>query len=108
LYAETLHFLAQHRWLWEVATTGLSYFTLIFEIGFAFLIWNRTLRGPIITAAACLHLGIALCMGLVTFSLMMMVLVLSFVPAEAIHGLLRRLVPAAETTPQVRLEMKSA
>src|SRR5207244_2703431 len=34
LYMGFLQFICQHRWLWELVTTGGSYFTLVFEVGF--------------------------------------------------------------------------
>lgn len=91
IYLETLRFLSRHRWMWETVMMAGSYGTLIFEITFPFLVWSRTLRWTMIVCAVLLHLGIALCMGLVTFSLMMLIGVLSFVPAEAIRELLARL-----------------
>jgi len=91
IYMAFLHFICQHRWLWELVTTGGSYFTLAFEIGFAFLIWNPRLRGTMVLSAVLLHTGIALFMGLVTFSLMMLIAVLAFVPVAAVRELLGRL-----------------
>src|SRR5207244_1967726 len=44
LYVEGLRWLSRHRWLWEVAMTGLTAGTLMFEIGFPFLVWHRSLR----------------------------------------------------------------
>lgn len=85
LYMSYLRFLAENRWLWELVITGGTAFTLAFEIGFPFLVWTRPLRWVMIVAAICLHLGIAFFMGLVGFSAIMVVLVLSFVPAEAFH-----------------------
>jgi hypothetical protein len=87
LYMNALYFLCEHRWLWELFMSGTAIFTLIFEIGFAVFVWNRHLRWLMIISAVMLHLGIAIFMGLVTFSLMMLVAVSSFVPAEAWHGL---------------------
>jgi hypothetical protein len=40
-----------------------------------------------VCAAAMLHTGIGLSMGLVTFSLMMLIMLLSFVPPEVIRAL---------------------
>jgi hypothetical protein len=88
IYAGVLHFISQHRWLWELVTTGGSYFTLGFEIGFPFLVWQPRLRWTMVLSAVLLHLGIALCMGLVTFSMMMLIAVLSFVPASTIEEFL--------------------
>jgi len=91
LYADALRFLAEHRWLWEMVTTGGTLFTLVFEISFPFLIWNPRLRRLVITAAVLLHLGIALVMGLVSFSIIMLTGVLSFVPSEAVRRFLNTL-----------------
>jgi hypothetical protein len=44
-----------------------------------------------VIAAVLLHIGIALCMGLVTFSLMMLTAVLVFIPAAAVRNLFSRL-----------------
>src|SRR5260370_41273569 len=85
-----LRLLCQLRWLFELVTEGVSYFPLVFEVGFAFLIWNRRLRPIMLLAAVQLHVGIALFMGLVTFSLMMLTLVLAFVPASAVREFLGR------------------
>jgi hypothetical protein len=91
LYADALRFLAEHRWLWEMVTTGGTLFTLVFEISFPFLIWNPRLRRLVISAAVLLHLGIALVMGLVSFSIIMLTGVLSFVPSEAVRRFLNTL-----------------
>ena len=91
IYNVFLQFVCQHRWLWELVTTGGSYFTLAFEIGFGVLIWTR-LRSTMVVAAVLLHTGIALFMGLVTFSLMMMVAVLAFIPGSLVRELVERLI----------------
>jgi hypothetical protein len=118
IYMAFLHFVCQHRGLWELVTTGGSYFTLIFEIFFlplAVFTWllelvtlklqglasgpggqsgvaikaitnlNHILRAIMVVSAVLLHTGIALFMGLVTFSMMMLVAVLAFVPAAAVR-----------------------
>jgi hypothetical protein len=87
-YAAYLRYLCQHRWLWEVVMQGGVLFTLVFEIAFAFAVWNRWLRWPMILGAVLLHTGIAIFMGLTTFSLMMLSAVASFVPAASIYRLL--------------------
>jgi hypothetical protein len=91
IYMAYLRFLAERRWLWELVITAGTTFTLAFEIAFAFVVWTRPMRWLMIISAVLLHTGIALFMGLVGFSLMMMVCVLSFVPAEATHAGLERL-----------------
>jgi hypothetical protein len=90
-YLAFLRFLSENRWLWEIFITGGVVFTLFLEISFAFLIWVRPLRWVMLTMAVMMHTGIAIFMGLNTFSLMMMGLLLSFVPLDTIHWLLRSL-----------------
>jgi len=64
---------------------GLGAGTLAFEIGFAFLIWNRELRPYLLAAAVGLHLGIAIALGLVAFSAAMLTCCLAFVPPNVIR-----------------------
>jgi len=82
-----LQFLCNHRVLWELAMTGGVAFTLAVEIGFPFLVWRKSLRGKMLVMAALMHVGIAVLMGLTTFSLTMMTLLLTFTPPEWIHRL---------------------
>src|SRR5262249_24749808 len=89
-YMNFLRFLCAHRWLWELCTSGAVVYTLVTEIGYPFLVWNRRLRWLMLTMAIGLHTGIALFMSLRTFSLMMVALNGSFVPASVIHRLLSR------------------
>ncbi len=90
LYMSYLHLLADNRWLWELVMTVSTTFTLAFEIAFPFVVWTRPMRWVMIVSAVFLHAGIAFFMGLVGFSLIMIVLVSSFLPAEAIHRWLGR------------------
>jgi hypothetical protein len=93
LYMNFIYLLVDHRWLWELFMSGTAIFTLVFEIGFPvfmFLayVWNSNIRWFVIAGAVFLHLGIAFFMGLVCFSLMMLVAVASFVPADSWRYLL--------------------
>jgi hypothetical protein len=86
------------RWIaqlpdWGVALvseTGVAV-TLAFEIGFAFLIWNRLLRPLILAAAFVLHGLIGLVMGLGAFSAIMLTACLAFVPPESMRWFLNAL-----------------
>jgi hypothetical protein len=84
LYRRTLEFLVRHRWLWETIMNVQVLFTFVVEIGLPFLIWNRHLRWVRICGSVLLHTGIGLFMGLVTFSLMMLAMLLAFVPPEVV------------------------
>lgn len=97
LYADFLRFLVEHRWLWEVVMTGGTAFTVLFELGFPFLIWQRATRWLMLSCAILLHTGIAIFMGLNTFSFMMLTLILCFVPASTVRQLRARWMAAWPT-----------
>jgi hypothetical protein len=92
VYLEMLRFLAAHRWLWELVMSTGTVFTLVFEIGFPFLVWNRRLRWLFIVGAVLLHGSIAVCMGLVSFSMMMLTGVASFVPPQVVNNFVLKVV----------------
>jgi len=80
------------RWLGNFSDPALEWFsslsvaaTLVFEIGFVFLIWNRSLRPLILATAVMLHLGIGVLMGLVGFGAIMLTGCISFIAPEAIR-----------------------
>lgn len=84
-YTKLLLFLSKHRWMWELVCAGGVIGTLFVELSFPFLVWNRFTRWIMICGSVLLHTMIALMMGLVTFSLVMIAMVLSFVPPEAVR-----------------------
>jgi hypothetical protein len=93
-YMAGLQFLSERRWLWELSMSAGCVFTLVLEIGLPFLVWNRRWRWWMVSGAVLLHTGIGVCMGLVTFGLFMLCMVMSFVPPEAVHELLNRIAAA--------------
>jgi len=80
-YEAYLRLLCDHRWLWEVMMSGGVIFTFAIEVGYPFLVWNRRLRPYMVAGALVMHTGIALTMGLRTFSMMMMIMNIAFLPA---------------------------
>jgi hypothetical protein len=85
-YYRLMQFLATHRWLWHTVTSLGIIYTLLVELAFPFLVWTRNWRWFMVCCSVLLHAGIGLCMGLTTFSLMMMIMVSSFLPAELFRG----------------------
>jgi predicted DCC family thiol-disulfide oxidoreductase YuxK len=73
-----LDLLARHYWLSNVAT----YSTLLIELAFPFLIWQRRTRPYLLAAAIFLHLQFALFMSLYYFSFVMIMGHMSFVRPE--------------------------
>ncbi len=102
LYYDALVFLTHHRWLWEIAMSSAALFTLWLEVSFSFLVWLPRWRWLMVGSAVLLHTGIGLFMGLVTFSLFMLVLLLAFIPPEIIHQLLLQLSTGGKTNPDAK------
>ncbi len=102
LYYDSLVFLCQHRWLWELAMTGGVVFTLFMEIGLPFLVWLPRWRWLMVGGAVLLHTGIGIFMGLTTFSLFMLCLVVSFIPPETIRYLLKQMKPQGKQPADAR------
>jgi hypothetical protein len=90
LYYEALRWLTHHRLAWEVVMSGGVFGTLALEISFPYLAWKRELRWLMVLGSVMLHTFIAVFMGLATFGLLMMALVLSFVPPKAVHRLFEK------------------
>lgn len=89
---------ASRMWVIEL----LTHTTLFWEISYVALIWPRATRPVMLLLAVPLHLGIAMCMGMVTFGLVMLIANLSFVPPALIRQLLDHqplAVKSAERTP---------
>lgn len=76
------------EWFWHYFCFFSTYSTLVFEIAFPFLIWNRYLRPWILFAAFMLHAGIALFMGLGGFGAIMLTGCMSFIPADGMRWFL--------------------
>jgi hypothetical protein len=89
-YTSLLVFLTKHKVLWEVVMTTGCVYTIVLETSFPFLVWNHKLKWIMICGSIMLHTGIGLLMGLTTFSLCMITLVLSFVPPAFIKNLIDR------------------
>lgn len=75
--------LAEHPWLINV----LSYGSVLFELGYGFLIWGRRTRTPMLLFAVALHVGVAATMGLWLFSIGMIAAHLAFAPRRWLDAL---------------------
>jgi hypothetical protein len=90
-YIDLMSFLTGHRWLWEVVFEGIGFATLALEIGFPLLVWSRSWRWLMVGGAVLLHTGISLAMGLASFGLITLSMLLAFIPPEEVHFFLRTL-----------------
>lgn len=76
------------------AIEALTHITLFWEVAYIALIWPRLTRPVMLLLAIPLHLGIAVCMGMITFGLIMIVANMAFLRPE----LVRRLLPDRTTS----------
>ena len=58
---------------------------LVWEITYIGLIWPRLTRPFMLAMAVPLHLGIAVCMGMITFGLIMIVGNMAFIPPDVVR-----------------------
>jgi hypothetical protein len=90
VYVWFLKQLASIQLVFLVFLTIAGYFTLVFEIGYAFMIWRPKTRWWWLGGAIMLHGGIGLFMGLKTFSLMMLVMNMAFLTNQEVSWFLRK------------------
>ncbi len=73
------------RWPWVI--NGLSHLTVAWELSYIALIWPRLTRPIMLALAVPLHMGIALCLGMITFGLIMLVTNIAFIRPGVILNL---------------------
>ncbi|UUO08332.1 HTTM domain-containing protein [Blastopirellula sp. J2-11] len=89
-------------WLaaYPLVINALTQISVAWELTYTFLVWPRLTRPLVIGMAIPLHLGIAICMGMITFGLAMLIANLAFVSPWIIRRLEQaiadRLRPAAK------------
>jgi hypothetical protein len=85
-------------WLadWPVLVSLLTHLTVWWEASYAVLVWPRWTRPLVLAMAVPVHLGIALCFGMITFGLAMLIANVAFVPPELLRRVLRRGASQAE------------
>jgi hypothetical protein len=102
LYSDAMTWLVRHRWLWELLTASGVVFTLFVELSLPVLIWPRRTRWLLMCASAIMHTSIGIFMGLVSFSLMMLVMLLAFMPPEVVRWQIDQLTRRARRLLQIR------
>jgi uncharacterized membrane protein YphA (DoxX/SURF4 family) len=74
--------MVRHRWLLAL----LTHVTVFWETFYCFLIWPKLTRPICLAMAVLVHLGIAVCLGMKTFGLVMIIANLAFVYPETVRG----------------------
>jgi hypothetical protein len=79
-------------WLvdWPMIVSLLTISALAWEISYAALVWNHWTRPLVLAFAVALHAGIAVCFGMMTFGLAMIVANVAFVSPVVIRSLSQR------------------
>jgi hypothetical protein len=70
---------------WPLLINLITLVTLGWEVSYAFLVWPRLTRPVWLAMAVAVHLGIGICMGMLTFGLIMVVGNIAFVEPEWIR-----------------------
>jgi len=73
--------LVHHRWLLAL----LTHVTVFWETFYCFLVWPRLTRPLCLAMAVGVHLGIAICLGMKTFGLVMIIGNLAFIYPETVR-----------------------
>jgi hypothetical protein len=73
--------LAAFPWLLQLAALS----TVLWEISFAYLIWNRALRPWLLAVGVAMHVGIGACLGMWTFGLIMIFGYVAFVSPPTVR-----------------------
>lgn len=87
----------RHRW----ALALLTHLTVFWETFYCFFVWPRLTRPICLALAVLVHGGIALCLGMKTFGLAMIIANLVFVPPQMVRAwlaALARFVPRVQRT----------
>jgi hypothetical protein len=75
---------------WPLLLSLLAHVTIVWETFYCVLIWSKRWRPIMLLLAVPLHLGIAVCLGMITFGLAMLIGNLAFVAPNLIRHLLER------------------
>jgi len=68
----------------------LTTITVYWELSFCVLVWPRILRPLVLFMAIPLHLGIGVCLGMMTFGLVMLIALVSFIPPDVVRATFTR------------------
>jgi hypothetical protein len=72
---------------------ALTHFTIVWEMSFCVLIWNRLARPLMLIGALATHIGIGACLGMWTFGLIMLVGNLAFLPNDWVRQIVGAVIP---------------
>lgn len=79
---------------YPVLLAVMCHITVMWELSFCVFVWNLRLRPIILSMAVVMHLGIGICLGMMTFGLVMLIGCTSFITPTFIRRLIDRQPPA--------------
>jgi predicted DCC family thiol-disulfide oxidoreductase YuxK len=82
-----------------------NYATLLFEVAFAFFIWNRRIRPWLLAAGVLLHIGIELTIRAGPFSSVMLACYIPFLDAETVRRWAKWFAPLREAIENIRWQL---
>lgn len=74
----------------------LTHATVYWELSYCALVWPRLTRPLVLAMAVAVHMGIAICMGMMTFGLVMIIANVAFVSPVLVRCILDRQQPAEQ------------
>ncbi len=74
----------------ELPINFMTHLTILWELSYIVLVWPRLTRPIMLALAVPLHLGIAFCMGMITFGLVMLIGNLAFVSPALVRAIIQR------------------
>jgi len=83
---QTVDMLWMGRFPWLIDL--LTHLTILFEVGYVALVWPKLTRPIWLAMAVGLHLTIGICVGMMTFALIMIVANGAFISPQVIRGIL--------------------
>jgi Vitamin K-dependent gamma-carboxylase len=81
--------LAWYPWM----VNAFTHITIIWELSFCVLIWNRLARPLVLLGAVVTHIGIGACLGMWTFGLIMLIGNAAFLPNDRVRQIVEALIP---------------
>jgi hypothetical protein len=72
---------------------AFTHFTIVWELSFCVLVWNRLARPLVLLGAIATHIGIGACLGMWTFGLIMLIGNAAFLPNDLVRGIVAALLP---------------
>jgi len=82
--------LAWHPW----TVNAITHMTILWEVSYCVLIWNRLARPLMLLVAVITHIGIGACLGMWTFGLIMLLGNAAFLPNDSVRQIVGALIPA--------------